>query len=68
MDNEDEPYCNVCGYELDRLECNECGGEGYAYHDCGEDVCCCADPEDNVPCEQCDGKGYWWYCSNAKNH
>jgi len=32
--------------------------EGY-FHDCGEDTCCCLDPEadDLVPCEVCHGHG-----------
>lgn len=34
---------------------NTCN-EGY-FHDCGEDTCCCLDPEDDVPCEVCGGRG-----------
>lgn len=41
------------------IDCWNCGGEGYSYHDCGEDVCCCLDPEDNVVCDICHGKGGW---------
>lgn len=40
-------------------ECWQCGGEGFSHHDCGEDTCCCLDPEDNVPCDICRGKGGW---------
>lgn len=42
----------------DREECWACNGEGY-YHDCGEDTCCCADPEsdDLVRCAECGGRG-----------
>lgn len=38
--------------------CYACGGEG-EYHDCGEDTCCCADPEtqDMYDCEECNGTG-----------
>lgn len=39
--------------------CQRCGGEG-GYHDCGEDTCCCEDPdglEDWVTCEDCNGTG-----------
>lgn len=41
--------------------CARCDGLG-GYHDCGEDVCCCANPEDEdspdwVTCERCDGLG-----------
>lgn len=39
--------------------CQNCNGTG-AYHDCGEDCCCCADPEPNVVCEECDGEGGWY--------
>lgn len=38
-------------------ECPACGGEGVYGHDCGEDSCCCDDPEDNEPCEVCGGSG-----------
>lgn len=40
-------------------ECWACNGEGY-YHDCGEDTCCCLDPEtdDLHPCQECGGKGW----------
>jgi hypothetical protein len=40
-------------------ECEACGGEGY-YHDCGDDICCCAAPhEDDIfPCQDCGGSGY----------
>jgi hypothetical protein len=40
--------------------CQRCGGAG-GYHDCGEDTCCCADPEDVnddwITCEDCGGSG-----------
>jgi len=62
------PYCEVCGCELERERCDQCGGEGYWGHDCGEDVCCCLDPEENERCERCDGEGSWWYCPMAHNH
>jgi hypothetical protein len=43
---------------IDSEDCWACGGEGY-YHDCGEDTCCCLNPEedDMFPCEECGGKG-----------
>lgn len=62
------PCCDVCGCELERERCDDCGGDGYWGHDCGEDVCCCLDPEDNEPCETCGGEGGWWYCPRAKYH
>ena len=48
---EDEPEC-----------CWSCHGEG-GFHDCGEDTCCCADPEDVESddwcwCDECGGSGY----------
>ena len=38
--------------------CYFCHGEGF-YHDCGEDTCCCAHPEDDdlFECEECGGTG-----------
>src|SRR3989304_1127970 len=37
-----------------------CGGGGDE-HNCGEDSCCCAEPEfdDRVVCNQCGGAGGW---------
>src|SRR5262245_30853557 len=63
---EDEPsgpYCQHCGQELDYEECDQCE-DGFSDHDCGEDTCCCLDPEPNVRCEQCGGKGFWFFCTN----
>ena len=40
------------------VDCWDCGGEMYTHHNCGEDVCCCADPQPNVRCETCEGKGF----------
>jgi hypothetical protein len=65
FDDEHGPYCPVCGAAMDWEDCDRCGGDGYDGHDCGEDVCCCLEPEDNEPCEQCDGKGGWWSCYQA---
>ena len=46
-------------YEYDEwVECWNCD-DGYSGHDCGEDICCCLDPEDNVICDICRGKGGW---------
>jgi len=41
------------------IDCWKCGGEAW-HHDCGEDVCCCADPEPNVMCDICLGYGGWY--------
>ena len=42
------------------IPCWSCWGEGDE-HDCGEDCCCCAQPErdDRVPCDECKGAGGW---------
>lgn len=39
--------------------CYQCGGEGLGEHDCGEDTCCCLDPEPNTTCGICKGEGGW---------
>lgn len=41
----------------DMEDCPNCGGTGYSHHECGDDTCPCASPEDNVLCDWCDGKG-----------
>jgi len=48
--------------EKDWVECWQCGGEGMYGHDCGEDCCVCADPEENERCDICRGKGGWLRC------
>jgi hypothetical protein len=57
-----EPTCPRCGGDKEWNECEACGGEGIDGHDCGEDSCCCADPEENVTCSTCFGQGGWWAC------
>lgn len=38
-------------------DCWYCFGEG-GFHDCGEDCCCCADPEEiTEDCPECGGSG-----------
>ena len=44
------------------VECWQCDGDGCSYHDCGEDTCCCADPQPNVKCDICAGQGGWYRC------
>ena len=39
--------------------CPSCGGEGVLGHECGDDCCACADPEDNLTCDTCNGEGGW---------
>lgn len=50
-----------CGNELTWRDCYNCD-EGYSDHDCGEDCCCCLNPEPNVRCDICEGKGGWMAC------
>lgn len=30
-------------------------------HDCGEDTCCCLNPDEDdlVTCDECGGRGFW---------
>ena len=43
----------------DWTECWNCFGYIFTHHDCGEDTCCCLEPEDNVLCDVCHGHGGW---------
>lgn len=55
--------CEGCGCcEMVAHKCWNCGGDGVSGHDCGEDCCCCLDPEDNEPCDVCEGEGGWKAC------
>jgi hypothetical protein len=38
--------------------CGQCV-DGYSGHDCGEDTCCCLEPEENMVCDTCNGAGGW---------
>ena len=51
---------------MERVDCENCGGEGFTNHDCGEDTCCCLEPEDNVECDVCDGEGSYWACPKCE--
>jgi hypothetical protein len=57
-----EGQCARCGSSISWEECENCGGEGVSGHDCGEDCCCCADPEENVQCDACRGRGGFNVC------
>ena len=57
--------CPRCGLPTERVECWDCSGEGYTHHDCGEDCCCCLDPEPNVTCGTCGGDGGWSECADC---
>lgn len=45
--------------EAEWVYCENCI-DGFTDHDCGEDTCCCAEPEDNIVCEICHGNGGWY--------
>ncbi len=53
------PRCQCC--ELITEECEQCN-DGLDGHDCDEDSCCCAFPEDNLTCQFCNGRGYFTVC------
>lgn len=57
--------CATCGSEKSWCDCWNCGGDGYSHHDCGEDCCCCLEPEDNVRCDNCHGKGGYLICPHC---
>jgi len=58
-------HCARCGSSLMFDDCDYCGGSGFTGHDCGEDCCACADPEDNVECQICGGHGTISHCLSA---
>lgn len=55
--------CEQCGLSLEWISCWSCFGEG-GYHDCGEDCCCCLEPDEdlNIQCDVCEGEGGWLGC------
>ena len=57
-----ENDCPKCGSEMEWLECNQCEGNGYSGHDCGEDTCVCRNPQDNLLCESCQAEGGQYGC------
>lgn len=64
MSTETVTDVRICPQHGDKqwIDCYNCAGEGFSHHDCGEDCCCCLDPEDNVTCDICRGDGGWWAC------
>lgn len=58
---ETTPRCETCHHFKCMRECWDCRGECYTHH-CGDDTCCCLEPEDNVTCDTCHGKGGWFQC------
>ena len=59
--------CARCGSSLMFDECESCGGEGTAGHDCGEDCCACLHPEENIDCDYCNGEGHYPHCLSASS-
>jgi len=52
-----EGACGTCGALYETVGCYTCDGTGVDGHDCGEDSCCCLEPEENAECSDCDGAG-----------
>lgn len=63
-DVEVEEACSKCGSQKFYRGCWNCE-DGYSGHDCGEDCCCCLDPEDNVVCDICEGEGGFYVCATC---
>jgi hypothetical protein len=57
--------CARCGSSIAFETCEHCGGSGADGHECGEDCCSCADPEDNVACGICGGDGHYGVCLSS---
>ena len=53
--------CARCGSSVDFELCEYCE-DGLDGHDCGEDCCCCLNPEENVVCQYCLGSGVSLIC------
>jgi len=59
-DEDEQSYYEGLNDFLEGTElCSQCEGTGYV-HNCGEDTCCCAHPEetDLETCAECDGNGH----------
>jgi hypothetical protein len=58
-----ETVCPKCeaGTTLTR-PCSAFDCDEGLYHDCGEDTCCCADPEPDTECDVCKGYGNIHWC------
>jgi len=56
--------CTKCGSsDVDRIDCDRCGGEGFidGYELMEEDPCWYG-PDDVEMCTECDSTGGWWVC------
>lgn len=60
--------CARCGSTLFWEDCESCDGNGVSGHDCGEDCCCCSDPEDNIQCDACGGRGTFPRCMSSHEY
>jgi len=59
--------CKDCGQELDYIECDQCGGEGFFDGEqLMEEDPLWYDVDDTEDCEQCAGKGGWHWCTNRE--
>ena len=68
VEGDEECQCARCGSSTVFDVCERCAGEGLDGHDCGEDTCCCADPEDNVDCPDCGGSCGTWRCCSTREY
>ncbi len=61
--SEDFETCQVCGFELEWVECWDCGGEGWIdeYED---DAINYSEGEEYRRCSNCSGEGGWLECPN----
>lgn len=59
-DEDDEPFCAICGGNMDWVDCWSCGGEGEI--DVYEEDPMWYDPGDTEKCEECNGDGGYWEC------
>lgn len=65
----DGPYCPICGAELERVECDTCGGEGgFDGDQLMEEDPLWYDGVDWEDCSDCRGKGAFWECPNAPHN
>lgn len=55
--SENDPNAPWNQRDPDTMDCPDCEGSGLCGHDCGEDTCCCLNPEDNLSCAKCGGSG-----------
>lgn len=64
MATEQDCQCKRCGSSIAWEPCEHCV-DGFDGHECGEDCCSCADPEDNRICHICEGAGGWGICLSS---